>query len=294
MDYVKITIPKYKKWQVSTDKRREWSAISHSFFDDWRIAAVMRTQPDAVFCYQWIIFNSHDGKLEISVTNIKHAFMNVTQASGNRYNVFKRLNALSNEGLIEFQLVSNDVLIGSQHLSNGVLMTSQQCSNGVLMTSQDPLEPPETLAALRARTDNTNIHTNNTTTTNARDSRSSGCNFKIKNRGVDTSEEEWILKCLVERRRNKNQSVVGCESLQSLLSLYPTHFEQYRRWQLLPDDIRMAAYAYTVLESQADDQLKYATYVAENGKDWDNFKPYLAQAKKDVQNKDFVVVIDDE
>ncbi len=108
-----------------------------------------------------------------------------------------------------------------------------------------------------------------------------GFYFQIDNRGDQLDEEEWLYRCFLERRRNKNMSSTGCDSLQSLLTLYPNHFEQYRRWVTLPLSVRMTAFALTYLKAAPDDPLKYACWIVENRQkvpDWNQFLTITLQA----------------
>lgn len=123
--------------------------------------------------------------------------------------------------------------------------------------------------------------------------RSGSCQFfKIKNRGEDLTEDEWLFRCYREQRMNQKQSLMGCDTLQSLLSLYPNHYEAHRRWLSQPIEVRMAAYAYTMLEVQPADPFRYALKAAENARSWnETFQKYLKITTKSVQQKDYLVKI---
>jgi hypothetical protein len=116
--------------------------------------------------------------------------------------------------------------------------------------------------------------------------------FKIENRGIETTEDEWLFRCFREQRMNKQKNLMGCETLQSMLSLFPTIYEAYRRWLMQSIDIRMAAYAYVSVEVQADDPFKYALKAAENSNSWnDKFQNYLKATKQSVEEGDYTVKI---
>lgn len=80
-----------------------------------------------------------------------------TFSDGNRFNVLKRLEWLSNNGLIEFQYLPNSLPIPSQCIPNDLPMVSQQSPNGEPTPSQTPLEMPQTrVAVIRDITNQTN------------------------------------------------------------------------------------------------------------------------------------------
>jgi hypothetical protein len=117
--------------------------------------------------------------------------------------------------------------------------------------------------------------------------------FTISNNGVEMKEDEWLLRCFRERRQSKRLSLMGCDTLDGLLSLYPTHLEQFNRWLRYPIADRMAAYVFTSLESSTDDPLKYAFSAIERGlkEDWTNYKSYHDAASACVLNHDYTVVL---
>lgn len=115
--------------------------------------------------------------------------------------------------------------------------------------------------------------------------------FKINLRGQEMTEDEWIFRCLLERRRSKKQSIQGCDNLQALLSLYPTYMDHYRRWVLKPMEVRMAAFVFMALHGKADDQLRYATTAAEDGQEWEKMPAYRVRAKELVDSGDLEIVI---
>lgn len=117
--------------------------------------------------------------------------------------------------------------------------------------------------------------------------------FEIDLRGQQMREDEWIFRCLLEARRAKKLSVMGCNDLKSLLSLYPNAFDLYRRWILKPPERRMAAFVYTALHSTADDPFRYALKAIEEGQEWDKMPGYLRQTTAQVRNGDLKVVITD-
>lgn len=125
-----------------------------------------------------------------------------------------------------------------------------------------------------------------------------GVYFDIDLRGDQLGEEEWLYRCMLEQRRSKNMSVMGCDSLRALLELYPNHKEHYRRWVTLPIEIRMAAFAYTYLKARASDPLAFAMWLIANRNSNDpkllEFPKYLSAAKALVDKNELKVIIDAE
>ena len=118
-----------------------------------------------------------------------------------------------------------------------------------------------------------------------------GCFFEISLRGQEMREDEWLYRSFLEGRRSKKLSVDGCHDLNSLLSLYPSNFDRYRRWVTQPIARRMAAFAYTALHSNADDMFKYALKALEEGESWERMPGYIRKADEDVKQNDLKVVI---
>lgn len=217
-----------------------------------------------------------------------------TFSDNNRFNVLKRIKWLSENGLIEFSeglaSISEDSCKG---LDNPYIDASEQLDNPQLDASKDLYNPSETpleQAETQALTDP--FITNTTNQNNQATTSSEGRFFQISNRGVEMREDEWIHRCLLERRRGRKLSVMGCDSLQALLTLYPTHQEEFKRWILNPIAIRMAAYVYTVIEGKPDCQLKYALTAAENASAYgEKFQGYIKRAEQYVEKGDLMVKI---
>ncbi len=118
-----------------------------------------------------------------------------------------------------------------------------------------------------------------------------GVYFQIDNRGDQLDEEEWLYRCFLERRRNKKMSTLGCDSLTSLLSLYPNHYEQYRRWVTLPVVTRMTAFALTYVKASPDDPFKYACWIVENKSKVPDWQKYYSITERAVSQNDLKVLI---
>lgn len=118
-----------------------------------------------------------------------------------------------------------------------------------------------------------------------------GIYFQISNRGEDYDEAEWIYRCLVEQRRNKNLSLMGCDDLNSLLTMFSGNRDLFRRWVTHPIYERMAAFAYTVDVAKTDEPFKYALNVLENGLEWEKVRAYLQQTKAWAAEGDYKVSI---
>lgn len=290
---IHLCIPGYQEHQKNL-KNRRYLAMDTDFFSNHKVREAKRNCLDSIYCYQWLWANVdyETESLSIKESSLKLEWMDVCASQSNRFDLQKRLNALSNAGLIKVQYESNDVLTESQHHSNDVLMQVQYDPNASLTESESPLEPAENRMVLRATI--TNQLTEETTTNQLSApgrGLAAGCFFEISLRGQEMREDEWIFRCFLEGRRSKKLSVEGCHDLSSLLGLYPSHFDRYRRWVTQPTARRMAAFAYTALHSNADDPFKYALKALEEGETWDRMPGYIRKAEEDVKQNDLRVVI---
>ncbi len=118
----------------------------------------------------------------------------------------------------------------------------------------------------------------------------SGVFFEIENKGQRLTEDEWIYRNLMEHRRNKGWKSQGAVDLQSLISLYPNHLEQFKSWATLPMAKRIAAYAFAAIKVTPDNHFKYALKMAREGTG-DEFEKFLYQAQRQVEAKDYLVRI---
>lgn len=243
--------------------------------------------------YQEILFNLdlETETWEISAQAFKDWFRK-TFSVNNRFKIEERLEWLSNAGLIEFKRVSNEVQTDSKQDPNEILKGKVSPNNSETFAEVYPLEPAESGVALRATITNkpTNQATNQPTDAPPR-GQAVGCFFELSLRGQEMREDEWIFRCFLENRRSKKLSVEGCHDLNSLLGLYPSHFDRYRRWVTQPIARRMAAFAYTALHSNADEPFKYALKALEEGETWERMPAYIRKAEEDVKQNDLRVVI---
>ena len=142
---ITITIPGFKRWQKQTERRRDWIALDTGFFSDPKVCEVLATLPDALNCYLWLLMNAdlETEGLTIRLSILKRQWMNATGNESNRFDVLKRVQCLSNAGLIAFQLHSNDVLMAVQCKSNTPLESPQtQALTGPLQTDNTDRHPP--------------------------------------------------------------------------------------------------------------------------------------------------------
>lgn len=290
---ITITLKKYKEWQQTTQKRRSWIAIDCHFFDDPKIVNLMGSDPIAIFCYQWLLMNvDEDGILKTTLKSLKRSLSRVLN-KGNRFDVLKRLKSLSNESLIEFLLGSNDVL-----------MTSLCDSNTPLEGHKEPirkqLETPET----QSYVETTNVHTiqtNNTIQTTStplppslknEESSGSSCKFlELNIRGDRLREDEWLLRCWREQLHSQRKNLVGCETLQALVSLHPSYIDKQRRWLFKAPETRAAVILHTYLDKSPNDIFNYALKAIESNPLWEPVEAYLRQTKQAIKQGDYEVNI---
>lgn len=147
---------------------------------------------------------------------------------------------------------------------------------------------PKESEALRLIPD-TGMMIPDTTTTSSPGGR--GCFFEIDLRGQQLTEDEWLFRCFLQQRKGANKSVMGCDNLHAMLSLYPNYQDHFRRWVTLPMARRMAAFVFTSLHSTAEDPFRYALKAAEEGQHWDKMPEYLRLAEEQVNQKDLKVTI---
>lgn len=233
----------------------------------------------------WANLDAETETWEISVKHFDR-WARKTFSGGNRFDVLKRLHWLSNNGLISFQHTSNDSPTTSQQHPNDSSLGSQPSFNTPLDTHSEPENPHGSTRDLTNQTNQDNQPTNQ-----PKKAEAAGCFFEIDLRGQEMREDEWIFRSLLEVRRSKNKSIAGCHDLQSLVSLYPTYMDMYRRWATHPTHKRMAAFIFMALHSNADNGFVYALKALEEGGGWKNMADYIRQAEEDVGKNDLKVVI---
>ncbi len=133
-----IRIPGFQESQKDI-KRRRFIALDCCFFSNPKIRDAKRHCPDSILCYQWLLMNAdyQSESYTIKESSLKAEWMDVCGSSSNRFDINKRLKALTDSGLIDVEITSNEVPIESQFDSN--------CS---LTESKRPLEQAENLVAL--------------------------------------------------------------------------------------------------------------------------------------------------
>jgi hypothetical protein len=151
--------------------------------------------------------------------------MDALKLKGNRFDVFKRLQLLSNEGLIEFYIESNEGL-------SDVYIESNEGLN----PKKVPLDPPETLAALRARTDRqTDKQTNNNSAPIL------STHPTPKKEKIDFSIDHDDFYAAYPNKKAKPESLKAYNKARTVkkathseimegLSRYMAHKEDYRDW----------------------------------------------------------------
>ncbi len=156
----KIRIPGYKEHQKNI-KQRRYVAMDSDFFSNPKVREAKRRCLDAGYCFQWLWFNVdyETEALLIKEASLKFEWMDVCAATSNRFDLIKRLEVLSESGLIEFTILEDDArpvqnLFKTGHLLQvehhpKVVLTSSQCDpNVVLKSFQDPLEQAQTHVAV--------------------------------------------------------------------------------------------------------------------------------------------------
>jgi hypothetical protein len=168
---IRVTIPGYKEHQRDI-KKREYLALDMGFFSNRKVRQAKRECLDSVYCYQWLWANVdyETESIEIKESALKAEWMVECACQSNRFDLLKRLQALSNAGLIGFEFIPNESLIDLKTHSNEGPMTFesdsktilteselhsnesqtsfQSESNEVLNDFKHPLEPSETRVAL--------------------------------------------------------------------------------------------------------------------------------------------------
>lgn len=140
-EVIQIVVPTFADWQPKTAKRRSWIALDRGFFGDPKVEALMQEDPTAVNCYIWILTQlDEEGRLEIRADFLKRSFQKITGKTGNRLDVFRYLDLLSNVGLMTFLRPSNDALT-----------TSLEGPKEGLRGKKTPLEPPQTQSGREAK-----------------------------------------------------------------------------------------------------------------------------------------------
>jgi hypothetical protein len=119
----------------------------------------------------------------------------------------------------------------------------------------------------------------------------SGCFFMIVRGGNRYSEEEWLRLQAIELIRAGKRQVDASLSLHELESLHYNLTKTTFRWRKLPLSLRMAAFGYTVLHSNASNELVYALKAAESS--YPAMVPYLKTAEKQVSEGDYEVNFDE-
>jgi hypothetical protein len=142
---IRVTIPGYKKHQRDI-KNREYLALELKFFGCRKVRQAKRECLDSIYCYQWLWANVdyETESIDIKESALKAEWMLECACNSNRYDLEKRLNALSNAELIEFQYVSNEDPIKAQSASNDVPNEVQPDSNSTLNNFQNESNDPLT------------------------------------------------------------------------------------------------------------------------------------------------------
>lgn len=122
-------------------------------------------------------------------------------------------------------------------------------------------------------------------------SKGGGCFFKINNRGEEMSEEEWLFRCFLEKKRARREATEGCETLTDLVSIYPTYMGLQRRWLTKPIALRMSAYALMAKDSKANDPFTYALDIAERPEKYTKLPAFLRISEQAVEEQDYEVKI---
>lgn len=102
----KITIPNWGKWQKDIDGHRAWIALGTNFFSHPGIRVVGEECPDALLCLQWLWMVCDDGQIEIAEHHLANGIRQAAFAKNQRFNWFKRIELLQQEGLIECEQVA--------------------------------------------------------------------------------------------------------------------------------------------------------------------------------------------
>lgn len=290
---VKIKVRNFSKWQKTTGGRREWFALDVNFFLDPKIRNARQLCSDAPDCFiaLWREVDQN-GEVTMSLEALKSYWKLICCTSSNRFDVQKRLDALSKMGLIEFQLVSNDVLNESQCDSNELLIDFQSCSNEVLTEFKDPLEPPQTHVALsKNNTNNTDITNKAVVVNDAKSPNSNGCFFKIKRPFEEITEEDWIRRQLIDDIRHRDKKYVDdALSIHELGVMYSGVKKRVHSWLSNPIDKRIAAFIYAASKPNITGELSYATKAIMDN--YEGYLKYLQTAEEMVRNGDYEVELD--
>jgi hypothetical protein len=243
----------------------------------------------------------------------------------NRFNIEKRLEWLSEIGLIEFERITtsqiaskqlpNDVLIESKQLPNDVLIESKQLPNDVLIESKQlpndilkgkvyPLEQAKTSVALRATiskqsiTSKAAVAANTCARSPAREAPPPQLLTKFQpvlvlsntTTGDTVSEEDWIFRGVIGHLKGRGSRVnLLSQNLPELCALNPDGKKLVYSWLSYPPAERMAAAAYAHRNPGVVNEVVYALQAIEKG--WDGYKKLLPIAEEASQANDYTVEV---
>lgn len=153
MRIIKIRAPNFSKWQKAPKNgKRDWLAIDINFFMDPKVRYARELCPDAPDCFisLWREMDLN-GEMVINLAALKSYWKMVLCVTSNHFDAERRLQALSDAGLIVFEVGSNELL-----------NDFKSDSKVVLNDSKTTLEQPEKPVALHATTEQNITEQDNT------------------------------------------------------------------------------------------------------------------------------------
>lgn len=113
--------------------------------------------------------------------------------------------------------------------------------------------------------------------------------LELNIRGDQVREDEWFLRCILEERRNHNDNCNGLDSVDALLTMFPTYRDRFKRWFLQPLHLRLSAIVYTHIKAQPKEPFKYALALIE--KTPEALNDFVGRAKAAIDANDLEVKI---